>query len=112
MTRDEIMKLKGRELDYKIAKEILDLDCLKDPPYGILLPVEVLVKEYSADMRAAYIMEERIAELELIGKYCKHLNLIANEYWDAGQRQGRSWQLIHASPEDRCHAALLAKENL
>ena len=37
----------SRELDYRIAKEILDLDCLKDPPYGILIPVEAQVKHYS-----------------------------------------------------------------
>ncbi len=63
MTRDEIMKLEGRELDYKIAKEIFDLDCLKDPPYGTLLPVEVLVEEYSTKdtpaMRVAHKMAEK-----------------------------------------------------
>ncbi len=64
----------------------------------------------STDIAAAMQVEERIEELGLIGAYCKHLNEIANAYWDMGIRQGRSWQLIHASPEDRCRAAVLAKE--
>ncbi len=64
----------------------------------------------STDIAAAMQVEERIKELGLIGKYCKHLNDIANAYWDAGKRQGRSWQLIHATSEDRCRAAVLAKE--
>ena len=63
---------------------------------------------YSTDIAPSYTMEERIAELGLIGEYCKHLNDMANARWDAGEIQGRSWQLIHATPEDRCRAALKA----
>lgn len=69
--------------------------------------ITTVPKHYSTDIAMTYQMEERIAELGLIGKYCKYLNDIANARWDAGEKLGRSWQLIHASPDDRCRAALL-----
>ncbi len=107
MTRDEIMKLKGRELDYKIAKDILDLDCLKDPPYGILLPVEVLVQEYHSDMRATMIAVEKLQELELFMHWPGQWQ--ANALFAGGE-----WSVASANtaPLAVCYAILLAKENL
>ena len=73
--------------------------------YGLLPPF------YSTDIAAAYTMEERIAELGLIEEYCFQLNAIANEHKDRDYcRQPQRWQLIHATPEDRCRAALKATE--
>jgi hypothetical protein len=67
-------------------------------------------RPYSTDIAAAYQMEERIAELGLIEEYCFQLNAIANAHFDrAYYRQPQRWQLIHATPEDRCRAALLAR---
>jgi hypothetical protein len=65
---------------------------------------------YSTDIAAAWLVEERIAELGLIDEYCIELNAIANAHWDDGKRQPQRWQLIHATPEDRCRAALKAVE--
>ena len=65
----------------------------------------------SHDISAAYQMEERIAELGLIEEYCFQLNAIANTHLDRDYyRQPQRWQLIHATPEDRCLAALAAVE--
>lgn len=62
---------------------------------------------YSTDIAAAWVMEERIAELGLIEEYCFQLNAIANLHKDRDYcRHPQRWQLIHATPEDRCRAAL------
>ena len=58
----------GREMDYKIAKDILELDCLKDPPYGILIPVEAQVEHYSTDYAAALpLIEDDYYSIEKSG---------------------------------------------
>ena len=67
---------------------------------------------YSTDISAAWLVEERIAELGLIEEYCFQLNAIANIHLDRDYyRQPQRWQLIHATPEDRCLAALAAVED-
>ncbi len=77
------------------------------PAYGHPEPLA-----YSRDIAAAMLVEDRIEELGLIEEYCKQLNKIANDTWDwrDGIKDSLVWQLIHASPEDRCRAALLAAE--
>ena len=88
----------GREMDALIDKLIKE-----DEPPGFWL--------WSTDIAAAWRLEERIAELGLIDEYCVYLNAIANTHWDEGKRQPQQWQLIHATPEDRCRAASMAVEN-
>ena len=65
---------------------------------------------YTRDITATYQMEERIQELDYIEEYCYQLRRIANMNWDAGVRLPQTWQLIHASPEDRCLAAIRTME--
>lgn len=50
----------SRCLDYWVAKDVLDLNCLKDPPYGILLPADLQVKRYSREIAPAWndVMEK------------------------------------------------------
>jgi hypothetical protein len=121
----------GREMDALVAEKVMGWkECKRGwdtegkgheirmwTPDGELLPVLYLAKDMwnpSTDIAAAWLVEERIAELELIDEYCFHLNAIANEYLDKIRymihRPPVRWQLIHATPEDRCRAALMAVE--
>ena len=103
-----IDKLEGRELAVLVHERIFGEsvpDVSPNDSWWIHLP------DYPGDISAAWLVEERIAELGLIDEYCRHLNDIANARWDAGEKLGRSWQLIHATPEDRCRAALKAVES-
>ena len=106
----------GREMDALVAEKIFDRSVRVIEgayEYRHKLTKEdhwYLVPEFSTDIAVAWLVEERIAELGLIKEYCMHLNEIANEHWDAGNRQSQRWQLIHATPEDRCRAALMAAE--
>ena len=92
----------NRELDAKVAERVMG----NRPAWGL----EVL--PYSTDISEAYQMEERIAELGLIEEYCIHLNKISNANLDELRymihRPPLCWQLLHATPEDRCLAALKA----
>jgi len=110
--------MNNRELDAAVAERVMgwvigepvsgDPDGIPPRPSGGHFNYPVPVPSYSTDISAAYQMEERIKELGLIGEYCFYLNRIADAYWYAGEKQGRSWQLIHATPADRCRAALKA----
>ena len=55
----------GRETDYCIAEVVLNLTCLHDPQTGILLPVDIQVKQYSTDLSAA--MERVVFKLKTDG---------------------------------------------
>ena len=71
------------------------------------------VPDYSSSLDAAWLMEEEIAQRKLIRKYVFALEDIV---WSAGRSQQaildewpsphELWQLIHATPEQRCRAAL------
>ena len=63
---------------------------------------------YSTDIAAAYQVEERIEELGLWRKYCWELIKIVSA--KASDEMLQTWYLIHATPEDRCRAALKAVE--
>ena len=116
-----IDKMEGRELDAKIA-ELMGIKVIKIANYAKFKEAPLthywvrgdngfFPPAYSRDIAAAYQMEERIAELGLIEEYCFQLNAIANEHKDRDYcRQPQRWQLIHATPEDRCRAALKAME--
>lgn len=64
----------------------------------------------STSIAAAWLVEERIAELGLIKEYCDHMRLIVWPFQSHPAPLPLSWYQIHASPEDRCRAALLACE--
>lgn len=61
----------------------------------------------TTDIAAAWAVEERIVELGLTEEYCRELYTIALKRDIVNWR----WQLIHATPEDRCRAALAAAES-
>ena len=62
----------------------------------------------STSISAAWLVEERIAELGLIDEYCwEIIKLASTKKGDPPQQ----WNLIHATPEDRCRAALKAMES-
>ena len=118
--------MSDRELDVQMAElmgwiywdsDFRDYD--GEYPMYIVLDALLLVydeankhREFSpsTDIAAAWLVEERIEELGLIEEYCMYLNEVANAHWDRGKRQPQRWQLIHATPEDRCRAALMAVE--
>lgn len=60
---------------------------------------------YSSDIRLAFQVEERIAELELQGEYELAL---AEVVTDGKPNMAHVWDYVHASPEQRCRAALEA----
>jgi hypothetical protein len=58
------------------------------------------------DIRDAYQLEEKIKEMGIQGKYCDKLDTICC------QMEGLKfdfWNCIHATPEQRCKAFLLAQ---
>ena len=65
---------------------------------------------FHRDISASYQMEERIKDKGLIEEYCYQLRRITNLHWEEGIREPQTWQLLHASPADRCRAALRAVE--
>ena len=128
----DIDKLEGREMDALVAERVMGCekvywrelngnkqvfcDCLDEFDIRGRLHearnanIPMLLAYYSTDIAAAWLVEERIKELGLIEEYCMQLNRIANNTWDwrDGMKNALLWQLIHATPEDRCRAALKA----
>lgn len=79
-------------------------------------PVRAHVYEvpfYSSDIAAAMQVEDRIAELNLQNDYIAHLwdkvgaKRNGSNFWTADNMKA-FWLCIHASPEQRCQAALAA----
>lgn len=105
MTREEILALNENELDIAVAVEIFGhkRDRYR---YGWveLGNLSTYPKRYSRDISAAYEVEEKIKELGLQVKYTQALKLlIIGEGEYAGM-----FDFIHATPEQRCKAALIA----
>ena len=113
----ELTQQLHRELDAKIA-ELMGLPVkyhtnnpnnerfyyLDVPDHNGMCPD---LPHYSRDISAAYQMEERIKELGLEEKYINRLIRllgISAPYLD------QLFILVHATPEDRCRAAVLAAE--
>ena len=102
----------GRELVDYVAKDVMHWE----KRIGI---TEVWVDEMGfvqaderwrpdLDISAAWLVEERIAELGLIDEYCwEIIKLASTKKGDPPQQ----WNLVHATPEDRCRAALKAVDN-
>ena len=111
-------ELEGRELDVQMAElmgwHYWDSDFRDyDGEYPMYTVLDALLLVYdeankhrefspSDDIAAAWLVEERIKELGLEPEYSEALLNIT----DASEH----FEMIHASPEDRCRAALMAVE--
>ena len=106
-------ELEGRELDAAVAERVMGVDKEQEIDLAILDPVGVtdsfratiwanILPHYSTDIAAAWLVEERIKELGLESEYSEALLNIT----DASEH----FEMIHASPEDRCRAARMAVE--
>lgn len=65
------------------------------------------VPHYSTEIAAAFQVEEQIRKLKLVKEYCEALCEIVDTRNDIVLRYSL-WSLIHATPEQRCKAALKA----
>jgi len=123
----------GRELDAAVAREVfghsyqtMDRICVNgrwhdvftrlrcrielginpaDPPSGVHAGQDQLPR-YSTDITAAMKVEDRIEELGLTLRYAAAIYEMCSGLQDLSI----DWHMIHASPEMRCRAALLAVE--
>jgi hypothetical protein len=114
----------GRELDALVAERVMGFEIREHkriqkgsikkrgryPVYEIkeLWAGNRTLMFYSTDIAAAWRVEERIAELGLIDEYCWEIIKISSTKKGYPPTQ---WYQIHASPEDRCRAALRAVES-
>lgn len=60
----------------------------------------------STDISAAYEMEERIYRMERVGMVARYMDCLLQVVRSSG------FLLVHATPEQRCKAALLAMEGI
>lgn len=107
--RDEILAMEpGRELDELTIREVLGLEprfddetetvmILKESPFG------EIYQDFSpsTDISAAWEVEEKVGEMpeRVKANYLTELILLSG---------GRGFTMVHATPEQRCKAALLA----
>jgi hypothetical protein len=116
---DPAPPLSGRALDAEVARDVMEWRNIHMERHGDDYPHYgqppkcaydcVNVPPYSTDHNLAHAVEERIAELGLERKYASALQenvLCAGSDW-----HGFAWNLAHASPEQRCRAALAAVES-
>lgn len=100
MTREEILAMEpGRGLDALVAKYV------RFPRHTH--PIEEIKEwcsKYSTDISAAWEVEEQIHKKRLNVEYCSALKQVVAA---KGEYVGL-FDYIHATPEQRCKAALLA----
>ena len=105
MTKEEIMQLEGRELDAEVAKVLFGWQ------YGTYHPE---LKNYSSDMNAAWEVEEKAAEKDKV----EYIAALMQVVWDdvdyismVDPDSMTAWKdlydVVHATPAQRCRAALL-----
>ncbi|OMD66025.1 hypothetical protein BSK62_13235 [Paenibacillus odorifer] len=106
LTREEILAMGiGNELDIEIAVTVMGRERDKFRSGWIRLgDLSTYPKQYSKDISAAWEVEERIKEMAIdaplyIGYYMTELQLIVGN---------KGFDMVHATPEQRCKAALLA----
>lgn len=107
-------RIQGPTHDYDGAVEhgevLVPLDMSEAHAYAMMpprgrIPLYIFVnREWSSDMSAAWEVEEKIKQLKLHVKYCGDLKRIVI---GTGEYVGM-FDYIHATPEQRCKAALLA----
>lgn len=74
----------------------------KEGPYWSATP------RFSSDMNAAMRMEDRIAELGLQAEYTLRLVDVVGGWREGSDLSRLFWNLTHATPRQRCEAALAA----
>ncbi len=135
MTRDELLSawqaMSDRERDAAVARDVMgwkgetvwiDDDCGRDPylflpetPPEVVLAndrgQDCIVYSYTKGHAAAYVVEERIAEMGLIEQYATFLTQLLRGHepgWVtfAGvDTWSELFRVLHASPAQRCCAA-------
>lgn len=102
MTREEILRLTpGRELDMLVETKIMQT---KKPPKGFYInPLH-----YSEDISAVWRAEQKIEKRKLLSRYVIALMKVVGVENRCPFSDIEMFSFIHASPADRCKAALLA----
>jgi hypothetical protein len=111
VTREQILAAKEPELDILVAIHVYDFKdiSIKDAE-KIDSTSDIYIPHYSTDFSMSYEMEEKLKELAepdmyLVTDYARFLaNVIKKEKGS----HVTSFEYIHATPEQRCKAALLA----
>lgn len=116
-------ELTGRELDAAVAERVMgwfDLKFLPQPNYFIgYAPAmnkdaqcAVPVPPYSSSIADAMEVENKIAELGLQTRYVLELAKIVDPRNSREDKVAALWwALVHSTAEQRCRAALAAREN-
>lgn len=100
--REEILSLTDRELDRRVAKLMGRVNA---DGYWI---TDSAIKPYSSDIAAAFEAEEKIKELGKEEPYVFALLGLLGFPEDVDCVE--TFAIIHATPKQRCQAALLAME--
>lgn len=108
MTREEILALPtGKKLDALVADKVMGWEAKPGRAYywtGKDRVVRSVFYQFSTDISAAWEAEEKIKQLRLHVKYCEALKKVV---LSTGEYVGL-FDYIHATPAQRCKAALLA----
>jgi 1-deoxy-D-xylulose 5-phosphate reductoisomerase len=109
VTREQILAAKGRELDILVAIHIYNFKDVSIEDAEKIDSGDVYIPHYSTDFSMAYEMEE---ELKKITKPDMYLTisyaLTLPKVIKKEKGQVTPFDYIHATPEQRCKAALLA----
>ena len=119
----DIDKMTPEEINVAVAAEVMEWEPVNTKNRKIWIHPDkntrTAPEDWSTNIAAAYAMEDRIEELNLAHQYIINLVMIVCDYehiTDVVIRIGRGlsadqlFAVIHATPEDRCRAALKAAE--
>lgn len=125
-TREIIIALKpGRELDALVAEEVMGY-AIGDGQGGYVVQKVIILRpddgsaewlgdgqkqlpRYSTDISVAFEMENHLEQIGLVDEYGFQVYAITEaDETRAGIRNTNMFKIVHASPEQRCKAALLA----
>jgi hypothetical protein len=116
MTRNEVLAMKpGRELDALVAEKVMGLEYIpaSSPSAGLIVQDHFFDPKTgdalfgwspSTNIAAAWEVEEEINKRNLRVAYCQALQIVIRSQKD----YVTTFDYVHASPADRCKAALLA----
>jgi hypothetical protein len=116
-TREQILSMQvGRELDDPVAEIVMGWRTSTEWRGFYWVSGENGIREAekpswrpTKDISTVWKVEERIAELQLEGQYIKALCDIVGTPRDGMRFHAMDdWRIVHATPEQRCKAALLA----
>lgn len=122
LTREEILaKKQSKELNDLVMQHIFKMKkkpegesfTWVDEVDGDIVDWQPAYFSPSTNISAAWDVEERIAVLEKEGQYVKALCDVVGTPRDGTRELAMDdWRILHAKPEQRCKAALLAVLNL